>query len=81
MRAVLDKDQVWQPVPAPPPGGVAVNHWVGPAHDDRAQPDPVQPDPPSTSARPRRVEVEEENFENLDFLGDDGGEDEERGRW
>jgi DNA-binding protein YbaB len=80
MRAVLDKDQVWQPVPAPPPSGVAVNHWVGPAHDDRAQPDPVQPDPPSTSARPRRVEVEEENFENLDFLGDDG-EDEERGRW
>lgn len=62
IRAVLDKDQVWQPAPVPPPGGVAVNHWVGPAHDDRTHPDPV---PPSTSARPRRVEVEEENFENL----------------
>ncbi|WP_328649438.1 YbaB/EbfC family nucleoid-associated protein [Amycolatopsis sp. NBC_00348] len=80
MRAVLDKDQVWQPAPAPPPGGVAVDHRVGPARDDRAQPDPVQPNLSPASARPRRVEVEEENFENLDFLGD-SGENEERGRW
>ncbi|MFG1643776.1 YbaB/EbfC family nucleoid-associated protein [Amycolatopsis sp. NPDC049252] len=80
MRAVLDKDQVWQPAPVPPPGGVAVNHWVGPAHDDRTQPDPAQSNPPA-SVRPQRVEVEEENFENLDFLVDDDGDDEERGRW
>lgn len=81
VRAVLDKDQVWQPAPAPPPGGVAVDHRVGPAHDDRTQPEPGRPNLSPASARPRRVEVEEENFENLDFLGDDSGEDEERGRW
>ncbi|WP_326948230.1 YbaB/EbfC family nucleoid-associated protein [Amycolatopsis sp. NBC_01307] len=80
MRAVLDKDQVWRPAPAPPPSGVAVDHRVGPAHDDRTRPDPVQPNLSPASARPRRVEVEEENFENLDFLGD-SGENEERGRW
>jgi DNA-binding protein YbaB len=81
MRAVLDKDQVWQPAPVPPPGRVAVNHWGGPAHDAPTPPDPVESSPPPTSARPRREEVEEENFENLDFLGDDNGEDQERRRW
>ncbi len=81
MRAVLDKDQVWQPAPVRPSGGVAVNNWVGPAQDDRTQPDPVQPNLAPASARPRRVEVEEENFENLDFLADDSSEHEERGHW
>jgi len=81
MRAVFDKDQVWHPAPVPPPGGHAVSHWVAPAGADHLQPGPTPPDPPSTVARPQRAGVEEENFEELDFLGDDGGEDEERGRW
>jgi DNA-binding protein YbaB len=81
MRAVFDKDQVWQPGPVPPPGGLAVSHWLPPAVDDRSQPGTTPPASPSAIARPRREEIEEENFEELDFLEDDGGEDEERGRW
>ena len=81
MRAVFDKDQVWQPAPVPPAGDFAVSNWAAPAAEDHSQPGTTPPASPSAVARPRREEVEEENFEELDFLEDDGGEDEERGRW
>jgi DNA-binding protein YbaB len=57
MRAVLDKDQVWQPAP---------DHEPISGH-------------PSADGRPKQVE--DENFEELDFLEDNGGHDEDRGRW
>ncbi|VVJ19571.1 Uncharacterised protein [Amycolatopsis camponoti] len=81
IRAVLDKDQVWQPSPVPPPHSVGSDRWSGATHDQRTQPDPLPPSSPPARARPHTDEAEEENFENLDFLGDDSGEDEERGRW
>jgi DNA-binding protein YbaB len=73
VRAVLDKDQVWQPEPVRTQPGPAPD-----AHDGRPSgPPPPAPSPPA-ERRPRD-EVVEENFDELDFLTDD--ETEERGRW
>ncbi|WP_410566958.1 YbaB/EbfC family nucleoid-associated protein [Amycolatopsis sp. cmx-4-61] len=71
LRAVLDKNQEWQPAP----GGAAV--------DDRTTPAARHDRPPSSSprGRPGRADAEDESFENLDFLIDDGEPDEEGGRW
>ncbi|MEV4049589.1 YbaB/EbfC family nucleoid-associated protein [Amycolatopsis sp. NPDC049688] len=68
MRAVLDKDQVWQPQPAG-------------ARPDQPAPAADYPPPAmSTAAQQRpREEVVEENFDELDFLTDDDSDD--RGRW
>jgi DNA-binding protein YbaB len=76
MRAVLDKNQVWQPAPAPPPEGAAVSPSITPAANH--EPTSGRPAP---AERPKRAEVEYENFEELDFLQDDGGQDEGRRRW
>jgi DNA-binding protein YbaB len=68
MRAVLDKDQVWQPQPVS-------------ARPDRPEhPSPPSVAPQAAEPRPRE-DVVEENFEELDFLTDDDSDDEDRGRW
>lgn len=56
MRAILDKDQVWQPQPT---GTRPAQH--APAADHP---------PPATERRPREEAVED-NFDELDFLTDD----------
>jgi len=71
MRAVLDKDQVWQPQPASAPAD---------------QPAPASDYPPPAAASPAaerrpREEVVEEDFDELDFLTDDDSHGEDRGRW
>ncbi|WIY05119.1 YbaB/EbfC family nucleoid-associated protein [Amycolatopsis mongoliensis] len=70
MRAVLDKDQVWQPQSAG-------------ARPDQPAPAGDYPPPavsPAAERRPRE-EVGEEDFGELDFLTDDDSDDEDRGRW
>ncbi|WP_143254562.1 YbaB/EbfC family nucleoid-associated protein [Amycolatopsis azurea] len=71
MRAVVDKDQEW--VPEHTPGSVV-------AQQNDSAPSPASRT--ATVAEPRRTrpEVEEESFDQLDFLGDDV-EDEGRDRW
>lgn len=74
MRAVVDKDQEW--VPDPGRGSVT-------KHRDDSVPPPAPR--AGAAAEPRAVrrdadEVEEESFDELDFLDDDL-EDEGRGRW
>ena len=71
MRAVLDKDQVWQPQP---PG--ARPDQPEPASEYR----PAVAVSPAAERRPRE-DVVEENFDELDFLTDDDSDDEDRGRW
>ncbi|WP_244211036.1 YbaB/EbfC family nucleoid-associated protein [Amycolatopsis kentuckyensis] len=75
MRAVLDKDLVWQPAQEPSATGVSGSPSLVPAD--------LEPTSgrPSAVARPKRAAIEDENFEELDFLEDDGGPDEDRGRW
>ncbi len=70
MRAVLDKDQVWQPQPAG-----ARPDQPAPAADD-----PPPAASPAAERRPRE-EVVEEDFGELDFLTDDDSHGEDRGRW
>lgn len=74
MRAVVDKDQEWYPESASAP---ATDH-----HDEYRPP----PEPPVETVSKARgphhtgEDVEEESFDQLDFL-DDPLEDEERDRW
>ncbi|GAA4529386.1 YbaB/EbfC family nucleoid-associated protein [Amycolatopsis samaneae] len=67
LSAVLDKNQEWQPESVPPTADAR----------DVAAP----PSAPTTTSRSARGEVEDENFEEIDFLeypdDDTGG----RGRW
>ena len=63
MRAVLDKDQEWHPEPV-----------AAPAPTDSWSDEPVQ----APMRRPERPEVEEENFEEIDFLDEPESDDRER---
>ncbi|OLZ44421.1 ABC transporter substrate-binding protein [Amycolatopsis coloradensis] len=74
VRAVVDKDQEWMPEPAPGPGAGRRN-VVGPS----AAPGATTAAEPR-GARPDAGEVEEESFDQLDFLDADL-EDEGRDRW
>ncbi|WP_410663725.1 YbaB/EbfC family nucleoid-associated protein [Amycolatopsis sp. lyj-84] len=74
MRAVVDKDQEWMPEPTP-----------GSAAAQQNDPGPSPAPRVATVAEPSRTrpdagEVEEESFDQLDFLDDDL-EDEGRDRW
>ncbi|MGY6658550.1 YbaB/EbfC family nucleoid-associated protein [Amycolatopsis sp. TRM77291] len=74
VRAVVDKDQEWMPEPAHGPVATQGND-VAPSPAPRA----------ATAAEPRKArpdagEVEEESFDQLDFLDVDL-EDEGRDRW
>jgi DNA-binding protein YbaB len=77
MRAVLDKDQEWHPEPVP-----AQPNRPRPDPDarDRLRPEALPAAAPAAERQPRG-DVVEENFDELDFLTDDDGETEERGRW
>lgn len=73
-RAVFDKDQVWQPEPVPESHG-----FVGPppiSADPGAQTAP--PAAPAATTTSTRGDVEEEDFAELDFLTDDGYENDDR---
>jgi DNA-binding protein YbaB len=72
MRTVLDKDQEWHPEPVS-----AQPNQPRPTSDTH---DRMPAAAPPAAERQPRDEVVEENFDELDFLTDDG-ETEERGRW
>ncbi|WP_235783521.1 YbaB/EbfC family nucleoid-associated protein [Amycolatopsis orientalis] len=74
VRAVVDKDQEWMPEPAPGPAATQGND-VAPSPAPRTA---TAAEP--RGARPDSGEVEEESFDQLDFLDDDL-EDEGRDRW
>jgi len=74
VRAVVDKDQEWMPEPARGPAATQGND-VAPSPAPRAAP-AAEP----RVARPDAAEVEEESFDQLDFLDADL-EDEGRDRW
>ncbi|MFI5593650.1 YbaB/EbfC family nucleoid-associated protein [Amycolatopsis sp. NPDC051758] len=71
VRAVLDDTLEWHPAERP-----ADHRDAAPAAPP-AQPSPA---PPSTPQAATRADIEDENFEELDFLTDEEADD-DRGRW
>jgi DNA-binding protein YbaB len=74
-RAVFDKDQVWEPehVPATP------GFLGGPPTSADLDADAAPPAAPPAAARPSaRDDAEEEDFAEIDFLTDEGYEDDDR---